>query len=149
MESVGSDGKSAGAIAKDPKEVVRSWWNAMGRGDFDVVANYLADDMVWEVPGLAELLPHGGVWVGKEMVVRELFAFHAQAYDVKTCSFDITGLYADGPVVFMEFTVNSMTGRGRPYYGVKYVSVVKVENGKIKWAREYPDTLKAKTIHFD
>ena len=83
------------------------------------------------------------------MIVNELFAFHAKAYDLKTCSFDITAMYAEGPMVIMEFKVNSMTGRGRPYYGVRYVSFVRVENGKIKSSREYPDTLKAKTIHFD
>jgi uncharacterized protein len=131
--------------SNDPKTVVRLWWEAMGRGDFDTVISYLADDMVWEVPGLENLLPNGGVWRGKEMIVNELLAFHCKAYDVTTCSFDITSIYTDGPTVIMEFMVNSMTGRGRPYYGVRYVSFVRVENGKIKSAREYPDTLKAKT----
>jgi ketosteroid isomerase-like protein len=94
--------------------------------------------------GLAQVLPEGGVWVGKDRVVNGLLKLFPEVYDVTQCSFEITSMFAEGNVVFMEFDVNAMSADGRPYYGVKYVSIVEVAGEKIRWIREYPDTGLAK-----
>jgi hypothetical protein len=100
-----------------------------------VSASYLTDDVTWSLMGLAQVLPDGGVWVGKDRVVNGLLKLFPEVYDVTQCSFEITSMFAEGNVVFMEFDVNAMSADGRPYYGVKYVSIVEVAGEKIRWIR--------------
>ena len=128
---------------KDTKAIVRQWWKALERGDIPTVVNSLADDMVWEVMGMDELMPIT-VFRSKEVVARDLLPIFSQMYDVKNLEFDITNMIAEGSTVAMEFTINAILLNGRAYKNVKYVAVVKVDNGKIKSMREYADGLKVK-----
>ena len=128
---------------KDTKAIVRQWWKALERGDIPTVVNSLADDMVWEVMGMDELMPIT-IFRSKEVVARDLLPIFSQMYDVKNLEFDITNMIAEGDTVAMEFTINAILLNGRAYKNVKYVAVVKVDNGKIKSMREYADGLKVK-----
>ena len=128
---------------KDTKAIVRQWWKALERGDIPTVVNSLADDMVWEVMGMDELMPIT-IFRSKEVVARDLLSMFSQMYDVKNLEFDITNMIAEGSTVAMEFTINAILLNGRAYKNVKYVAVVKVDNGKIKSMREYADGLKVK-----
>ena len=128
---------------KDTKAIVRQWWKALERGDIPTVVNSLADDMVWEVMGMDELMPIT-IFRSKEVVARDLLPIFSQMYDVKNLEFDITNMIAEGSTVAMEFTINAILLNGRAYKNVKYVAVVKVDNGKIKSMREYADGLKVK-----
>ncbi len=128
---------------KDTKAIVRQWWKALERGDIPTVVNSLADDMVWEVMGMDELMPIT-IFRSKEVVARDLLSMFSQMYDVKNLEFDITNMIAEGDTVAMEFTINAILLNGRAYKNVKYVAVVKVDNGKIKSMREYADGLKVK-----
>ena len=128
---------------KDTTAIVRQWWKALERGDIPTVVNSLADDMVWEVMGMDELMPIT-IFRSKEVVARDLLPIFSQMYDVKNLEFDITNMIAEGSTVAMEFTINAILLNGRAYKNVKYVAVVKVDNGKIKSMREYADGLKVK-----
>ena len=136
--------------AKDPRTIVRNWWAALEQGKVELLADFLADDGVMEGMQLGHLMPHGGVYTGKEMAIRELLSLiPTHFYQPHRTRLDITAMYRDGNTIITEFTVNAVTARGRPYENVKYVSIIQVENGKIKSSREYPDSLKAKTVHLD
>jgi ketosteroid isomerase-like protein len=130
--------------------IVREWWKAVEQCDTEKAASMLTDDMCWEIMHVGHLMPGGGLYRGKEAVQKDLLAGLTRHYYLpgKT-RFDITALYVDDPHVIMEFTVNATTAKGRPYTDVKYISVITVENGKIKYAREYPDALAAKAGHLD
>lgn len=141
------------SLDRDPsrgsaRRVVHDFWATMERRDLPAIAAAIADDMVWEVMYIGHLLPGGSVYRGKEVITRELLPFVFQAYPGRY-EFEVDEMHADGNTVIMEFTVNAETARGRPYDGVKYISVITVENGLIKSAREYVDSLKVKTAHFD
>lgn len=134
--------------SEDPKSVVRRWWAAFERSDLDAVLDCMTEDMVWEVMSVGHLMPSNGVYRGKKMIMEQLVPFAHQAYDMNTFKLDITAMYAEGSTVIMEFTVNSMTNTGRAYVDAKYISVVKLVDGKIASAREYPDGVKALDVHF-
>lgn len=132
------------------RETVRTWWAAVEAGDMETVADMLTDDMTWEIMHLGHLMPCGGVFRGKAEVQRELLALIPTAFYIPgQTKFDITALHVADPVVIMEFTIDAVTARGRAMEGARYISVITLDNGKIKYAREYPDALKAKAAHLD
>lgn len=132
------------------RETVRTWWRAVETGDMQTVADMLTEDMTWEVMHVKEWMPCGGVFRGKAEVQRELLDIIPTAFYIPgQTKFTITALHVADPVVVMEFTVDAVTARGREMTDAHYVSVITTENGKIAYAREYPDALKAKAAHLD
>ncbi|MET0984576.1 MAG: nuclear transport factor 2 family protein [Steroidobacteraceae bacterium] len=130
--------------------IVREWWSAVEQGDMAKVASMLTEDMTWEVMFVGQLMPRGGLFQGRKLIEEELLVMIPTLYYVPgQTKFDITALYVDDPYVVMEFTINAITATGRPYNDVKYISVITIEGGKIKYAREYPDALAAKAGHLD
>jgi ketosteroid isomerase-like protein len=130
------------------RAIVRKWWAAVEACDMGAVASFLTDDMTWEIMHVGHLMPRNGIFKGKAIVEKELLVPNTYYIPGKT-KFDITSMYVDNPVVVMEFTINAVTARARSYENVKYISVITLENGKIKYAREYPDALAAKKAHLD
>jgi ketosteroid isomerase-like protein len=142
--------KPTGASKDELRAIVREWWTAVEQGDTAKVASMLTEDMTWEVMFVGHLMPRGGLFQGKKVVEEELIAITPKLYYIPgQTRFDITAMYVDDPHVVMEFTINAITAKGRPYKDVKYISVITIENGKIKYAREYPDALSAKAAHLD
>jgi len=128
---------------------VRDWWKALERADFDAVVDYLHDDVEWHVVGLGNILPGGGVVRGKNTVRTEMLPnLYAGLYQTDSVKFDITAIVAEDPMVFMSFVMNARTNSGKDWKDVNYVSTIKFEGGKIKTIHEFPDTLKAKNVHF-
>jgi ketosteroid isomerase-like protein len=132
------------------RDIVRHWWGALERGDMETVADCLTDDMTWEIMHVSDMMPCGGVFKGKEQIERELLPIVPTAFYIPgQTSFEITALHVARPVVVMEFTVNAVTAKGRTMTDARYISVITLENGTIKYSREYPDALKAKAAHLD
>ena len=148
-EHAANYGKPTGLSKDQLRAIVREWWGAMERGDMAKVASMLTDDMTWEVMYVGHLMPCSGVYKGKPMVEKELLAIFKSFYFPGQTRFEIMALYVDDPYVVMEFTINAVTAKGRPYKDVKYISVITIADGKIKYAREYPDALAAEAGHLD
>jgi ketosteroid isomerase-like protein len=139
--------EAARRSADEAKELVRDWWMALANNDLQRVKELLADDIIWEVKFVGKWLPSNGVTRGKEEVVHNCIEMYGAMYDVNRTGIDITNIISDGTTVVMEFVINGYTSAGAAYDNVEYISVVEVENGKIKRVREYMDALKATEAH--
>ena len=52
-----------------PRVVVEAFFRALANRDFETLAGYLADDVIWTISGPVDLLPFCGVRVGKASVM--------------------------------------------------------------------------------
>jgi len=142
--------RDSSAVAHDLAAIVRRWWSAVEGGDVETVADMLTDDMTWEVMHVGEWMPNNGVFKGKAQVQSDLLSIMNKIYYIPgQTTFKITAMYIADPVVVFETTINATTAKGRKMEDAKYISIMTIENGKIKYVREYPDALKAKAAHLD
>ncbi len=51
------------------RETVEGFYNALAKRDFDTVADYIADDIVWSISGPVDVLPFCGQRHGKAAVM--------------------------------------------------------------------------------
>jgi ketosteroid isomerase-like protein len=130
--------------------IVRTFWGAVESGDASAAADMLTEDVAWDVMYLGHLMPCDGKYRGKAQVRMDLLEIIPKVFYVPgQTKFDITDMYIADPVVVVEMTINAVTVKGRSMEDAKYISVITLENGKIKSIREYPDALKAKAAHLD
>jgi ketosteroid isomerase-like protein len=122
------------------KEVARKTWEAAVRGDVDAAAANLSDEVSWLLP--ASVSP-GGPLKGKQAVAG-FFKSLSTAFPggLKT---EIRRVYGEGDTVVMELTNRGQTAKGKQYEN-EYCFVVEFENGKIRRAREYTDTVKVREV---
>ena len=121
---------------EDNLQVVKSGYEAFGRGDIDALLGILADDITWVTPGPPEL-PTAGIRHGRSEV--------AQFFRTLTEVFDFEGFtqetfIADGDrvAVFGTSTVRfRATGTSMP--PVQWVHSFRMANGKVTQFEEIFD----------
>lgn len=138
---------SAQAKPATAQAVVEEAVGVLADGDLGGFSSALADDITWEVMG-ADYMPAGARYEGKQAVLDDFVIGALTLYDVPTLKVDITGSYADGANVVLEWTVTAKTSKGRDYEN-HYCAVFEVIDGQIRSAREYTNTLYAKQVLFD
>lgn len=131
----------------DAKELVREWWTALGNNQQDEVIALLDDNVIWEVKFVGKWLPSNGISRGKQEVAKNCIELFGKMYDTQRLRVLISNMVSDGDTVVIEFSIDGYTAAGVRYDKVEYVSVVELENGKVKRVREYMDALKAKEAH--
>ncbi|GAA2707800.1 MULTISPECIES: nuclear transport factor 2 family protein [Streptomyces] len=121
----------------EPKDVVRTYFDALAAGDQDAIWNaWAADGSCW----YAGDLPISGTWEGREQVINGFLATAFAHLDPeREVGLRVTNLFGEGDQVFVEWD-SWATGRtGRPYQQ-KNSGVFTIRDGKIVSMREYADT---------
>jgi ketosteroid isomerase-like protein len=134
-------------LAADPKTVVMNFWQALSECRFDDMKPYVGENMVWQLMG-CDFMPHQGVFDGRAAIY-ELLDLAGVLYKPDTFKLDVRAVYVAEPYVVVEFVVDCINHLGRHYADATYCNVFKVVDGLIVEAREYVDSLKVKTVHFD
>jgi ketosteroid isomerase-like protein len=116
----------------DPEEL-RSAFEALGRGDPEPFASYLADDVVLEFPGTR----FGGRFEGKRKVV--VFLRQNQRLFRDGLRFAVRWAGASEDRVIAQWTNEGTTKDGRPYAN-RGVTVLRLAGGKVVEIQDYLDT---------
>jgi ketosteroid isomerase-like protein len=135
-------------LATDPKTVVMNFWQALSECRVQDMKAYIDENMVWQIMG-CDFLPHEGVFRGRAVINDELLVLVDTMYKPDNFRLNVRGVYVAEPYVIVESVINSISPNGRPYKDATYCNVFKVADGLIVEAREYVDSLKVKTVHFD
>jgi ketosteroid isomerase-like protein len=133
----------------EPRAVVQAVLDAIRAGEIERIADYLTDDIVWDVVG-ADYMPQGSRFEGKQAVLNDfLLGTVIGAFDfTKPIEITVSGTHVDGSTVVVEWTVSATTKRGEPYAN-RYCPVFEVQDGRIRAVREYCNTEYAKRLLFD
>ncbi|MGE0387897.1 MAG: VOC family protein [Gammaproteobacteria bacterium] len=122
--------------AEGPLAVVQKLFEAQRGGDFQAVADLIADDAAWTCVGRGPL----AFSCGKQEILRRMREFHAGLdgpWDKR-----ITGSTTEGARVAVEAEARVRFKDGRRYDQL-YHYLYEIENGRIKACREYMDSLYA------
>lgn len=114
-------------------DVVKSAYEAFGKGDIPGVLDVVADDVDRSCP---LTLPQGGHFVGKQQVVT-FFEGLGAAWDGLALVIEAVGEIADGLVVGIARGAGSLRRGGKSGYGAAHV--FNVADGKVTRFREYAD----------
>jgi len=126
------------------KQVIRTYFDALGKGDFPTALGFFADDITWWVLPSS---PLAGTYQGKERVM-ELFGKGTALYDASTPLVpELVGMVAEDDKVAAEVVISGRTAKGEDYRN-HYHFLFEVRDGKITGAREYVDTLHAQRTLF-
>jgi ketosteroid isomerase-like protein len=134
-------------LAADPKTVVMNFWQALSDCRVEDMKAYIADDMVWQIMGCS-FLPHEGTFRGRAEI-NELLELVDTIYKPGDFKLKVRGVYVAEPHVIVESIINCTSPNGRLYQDATYCNVFKVTDGLIVESREYVDSYKVKTVHFD
>ena len=117
------------------KEVVRSFYEAGNRGDFDACFELIADDIVWTNIGTTSL---SGTYRGKADLMENLLGplFGQLEAGIRS---DIVRLIAEGDYVVAQTAGTARTKDGRSYNN-SYCQVIRLREGKFVEVTEYFDT---------
>jgi ketosteroid isomerase-like protein len=129
----------------DGKAVVRRYVDALEAGDTEVVRACFAEDATWTIA--AGDLPIAGTWRGREVILDDFLATALSYYQPGSVGFEVTGLFAEGDRVAMQWTSRARTRCGRAYVN-ECIGVFTVRDGRIQSVREYMDTLYARDVAF-
>ena len=123
------------------KEIVRSFYEAGNRGDFETCFALVADDITWTNIGTTAL---SGTYRGKGEVMEKLLGplFGQLKAGIRST---ITGLVAEGDVVVAQTSGEAETKDGRAYNNT-YCQVIRLRDGQFVEVTEYFDTHLAGTI---
>jgi ketosteroid isomerase-like protein len=124
------------AINQTNTELVQRLYQMVQAGDVPSLLNLLAEDVLWEVPEIANV-PFAGIWRGRQQV-GEFFSRMAQAQDVVAFEPEEFTAQGDTVVVLGRFTmhVKATDKLSR----AAWAHIWRVEGGKITFMREYVDT---------
>lgn len=112
--------------------VVRSAYEAFGRGDVPGVIGVLAESVSWNAP---PVLPHGGVFDGHDGVGRFFQGIGASWEDLRVDPKEF--LDGGGEVVVLGRASGTLRGVGKAGYG--FAHVFTVAGGAVTRFREYVD----------
>ena len=123
------------------KEIVRSFYEAGNRGDFDACFGLVADDITWTNIGTTAL---SGLYHGKAEVMEKLLGplFGQLKAGIRST---IQGLIAEGDIVVALTSGQAETHDGRAYNNT-YCQVIRLRDGQFVEVTEYFDTHLAGTI---
>ena len=117
------------------KQVVRSFYEAGNRGDFDACFDLIADDIVWTNIGST---PLSGTYSGKAELMEKLLG-PLFAKLKSGISSSINNLIGEGAVVVALTSGTAETIDGRPYNN-SYCQVIRLRNAQFVEVTEYFDT---------
>ena len=117
-------------------QVIRDAYAAFSRGDIESVLNVLTDDVVWELPGPAQI-PYAGVYNGKPEVA-QFFSRLAGSEDVQT--FEPQQFFANGDMVVVLGRYAARVKANGKTAEADWVHAFTVRAGKIARWHEYLDT---------
>ncbi len=121
---------------KKNTEVVQNLFAAFGRGDIPGLLALVADDVVWFIPGPAEV-PHAGERRGHEGVLQ---FFQTLGGAVEFEQFEVRELVAQGDkVVALGFERGRVRASGRTFDN-PWALVFTVRDGRVAEFRGYEDT---------
>lgn len=117
------------------KQLVRSFYEAGNRGDFDACFDLIADDITWTNIGSTNL---SGTYRGKtELMEKLLGPLFAKLKAGISSSID--NIFGEGDYVIALTSGTAETTDGRPYNN-KYCQVIRIRDGKFVEVTEYFDT---------
>jgi uncharacterized protein len=121
-------------VSADNVEVVRSIYEAFGRGDVDAVFGAMTTDIEWdESPGM----PYGGVYHGRDEIVTKVFG------PILT---DVDGFTADPDEILSldenrVFAQGRHAGRGaRGPVDARFIHLWTVQDGRVTRYQQLADT---------
>ena len=117
------------------KKIVRSFYEAGNRGDFDACFDLIADDITWTNIGTTRL---SGTYRGKEELMEKLLGPLFGKLKAGIFS-SIDNLLAEADVVVAQTSGKAETTDGRPYNN-KYCQIIRIRDGKFVEVTEYFDT---------
>ncbi len=117
------------------KEIVRSFYEAGNRGDFDACFELLADDITWTNIGTTSL---SGTYRGKAELMENLLEplFGQLESGIRS---EIVRLVAEGEYVVALTSGTARTKDGRDYNN-SYCHVIRLRGGEFVEVTEYFDT---------
>jgi uncharacterized protein len=121
---------------QDNVRTIEAVYAAFGRGDLGALLNSLAEDVVWQHPGPADI-PWAGARQGRDEVA-EFFIAVNQHIDIEHFTPGVFVTHGDDVIVF-----GHESGRTRAagrVYGTDWVHVFTVREGRVARFREYTDT---------
>ena len=121
-------------MTEQSKQLVTGIYEAFGRGDLETVLNGMADDVDWNLPGVA---PYAGVRQGRG-AVREFFMELIMAGKIEM--FEVDAVIAEGARVVVlgrERCTASKTGR---CFEQHWAHAYTVHDGKVATVQLYEDT---------
>ncbi|MGD9600469.1 MAG: nuclear transport factor 2 family protein [Gammaproteobacteria bacterium] len=117
------------------KEIIRTNFAELAKGNGEPLVNSLADDVEWTIIGTTVL---SRTFVGKPAVLEFLGKFTEALVDGHI-HIRVDNLLADGDYVVAQGRGEAMTKRGVPYNNT-YCWVYRFANGRISQITEYLDT---------
>ena len=121
--------------AAENKEIIRTMFAELSKGNADAFLSTLADDVNFTIIGSTKF---SGVFKGKaELVAKVLAPLGAQLENGLTMHVD--NLIAEGDNVVLQGRGESTTKSGQAYNNT-YAQVFRLENGKVQQVTEYLDT---------
>ena len=126
---------------EENKAVVRSFYEAGNRGEFDTCFDLLADDIVWTNIGTTSV---SGTYSGKQQLMEELLGPLFARLRAGISS-EIEMLLGEGDRVVALTSGTAETIDGQPYNNT-YCQVIRLRDGKFAEVREYFDTQLAASI---
>jgi ketosteroid isomerase-like protein len=123
------------------KQIVRSFYEAGNRGDFDFCFNLISDDIVWTNTGSTRF---SGTYRGKsELMEKLLTPLFSQLKSGISSS--VEKLFGEDDYVIALTSGTAETIDGRPYNN-RYCQIIRLRNGKFAEVTEYMDTALVKSI---
>jgi uncharacterized protein (TIGR02246 family) len=128
----------------DTTQVIERYVAALAAGDEPTIRDSFADDATWWLGGD---LPISGTWHGREAIMDEFLATAMAHYEPGSVTLEVTGMFAAGDKVTLEWTSRVRTAAGEPYENF-CIGVFTVRDGRIVAVREYMDTQYAHRVAF-
>jgi ketosteroid isomerase-like protein len=126
------------------KALIRSYFDAISHGEADI-ADLFADEISWWVPAGSDF---GGLHEGKEAVMAFLAGGVGYYAEEAPMLITIEQIIAEDDWVACQFTIEATTASGKPYKNY-YHFAFQIEQGKIRFVKEYLDTHYAKEAFKD
>ena len=127
--------------AEANKDIVRSFYEAGNRGDFDACFDMVADDVTWTNIGTTAL---SGTYAGKAELMEKLLGPLFGQLEAGISS-TIDALIAEDDWVVALTSGTATTKDGRPYNN-SYCQVIRLRDGKFAEVKEYFDTALAASV---
>ena len=126
---------------EENKQIVRSFYEAANRGDFEACFALLSDDIVWTNMGSTRL---SGTYRGKAELMEKLLGPLFGQLKAGISS-SVEKLFGEADYVIALTSGSAETTDGRPYNN-RYCQVIRLRDGKFVEVTEYLDTALAGSI---
>jgi ankyrin repeat protein len=120
-------------------QIIRQWYDSIGRGDMEAVMNGLAADIVFELPQnqYNKIIPYLGTHVGREQVA-EAFRIRAESNEIQ--GYEVREIVAQGNIAYtVVYTKARHTGTNIVYEIEDAHRLVLNQEGRISHWKVYFD----------